>query len=92
MSQKRKWTEAQFIDAVNSSLSYAQVLEKLGLKIAGSNYDTVKRKIAELNLDTSHMTGKVWNQGERFRQIKPKQPLEKILVEHSTYVNTNHLR
>lgn len=44
MSKKRKWTEAQFIDAVNSSLSYAQVLEKLGLKIAGSNYDTVKRK------------------------------------------------
>ena len=92
MSKKRKWTEAQFIDAVNSSLSYAQVLEKLGLKIAGSNYDTVKRKIKELNLDTSHMTGKAWNQGERFIIIKPAEPLSKVLVEHSTYINSNNLR
>ena len=89
---KRKWNDEQFIEAVKTSLSYAEVLRKIGLKVAGSNYDTVKRKIAELNLDTSHMTGKIWNQGERFRQIKPKQPLEEILVEHSTYVNTNHLR
>ena len=78
MSKKRKWTEAQFIDAVNSSLSYAQVLEKLGLKIAGSNYDTVKRKIKELNLDTSHMTGKAWNQGNRFKIVKPAKPLSEI--------------
>ena len=32
-------------------------MRKLGLKPAGSNYETVKRKISELNLDTSHMTG-----------------------------------
>ena len=58
---KRKWTDEQFIEAVKTSLSYAEVLRKIGLKVAGSNYDTVKRKIAKLNLDTSHMTGKVWN-------------------------------
>ena len=92
MGKKSKWTDAQFIDAVNSSLSYAQVLEKLGLKIAGSNYDTVKRKIKELNLDTFHMTGKAWNQGERFIIIKPAEPLSKVLVEHSTYTNSNSLR
>ena len=89
---KRKWTDEQFIEAVKTSLSYAEVLRKIGLKVAGSNYDTVKRKIAKLNLDTSHMTGKVWNQGERYRQIKQKQPLSEILVEHSTFVNTNNLR
>lgn len=89
---KRKWTDEQFIEAVASSLSYAQVLEKIGLKAAGSNYDTVKRKIKELNLDVSHMTGKAWNQGERYRQFKPIQPIQEILVEHSTYVNTNHLK
>lgn len=58
---KRKWTDNQFIEAVKSSFSYAEVMKKIGLKPAGSNYDTVKRKINEL--DTSHMTGKVWNQG-----------------------------
>ena len=89
---KRKWTDEQFIEAVKNSLSYAEVLRKIGLKVAGSNYDTVKRKISELNLDTSHMTGKVWNQGDRYRQIKIKRPLEEVLVEHSTWINTNNLR
>ena len=48
---KRKWTDEQFMTAVKSSFSYAEVLRKLNLKVAGSNYDTVKRKIKELNLD-----------------------------------------
>lgn len=41
---KRKWTNEQFILAVETSLSYAEVIRKLGLKPAGGNYDTVKRK------------------------------------------------
>ena len=28
-----------------------------------------ERKIQELNLDILHMTGKAWNQGERFRKL-----------------------
>lgn len=89
---RRKWTDEQFIEAVATSLSYAKVMDKIGLKPAGSNYDTVKRKIKELNLDVSHMTGKSWNQGERFKQFKPVISIQDILVEHSTYTNTNRLR
>lgn len=92
MSKKRKWTDEQFIEAVNSSLSYAQVLEKLGLKAAGGNYDTVKRKIQELHLDISHMTGQAWNQGERYRNFSSAKPLSEILIEHSIWTNSNHLR
>lgn len=77
---KRKWTDEQFIEAVKTSLSYAEVIRKIGLKPAGSNYDTVKNKIRELNLDTSHMTGKVWNQGERYRPVKEARPLSEVLV------------
>lgn len=90
--KKRKWNDEQFIKAVKSSLSYAEVIRKLGLKVAGSNYDTVKRKIKELDLDTSHMTGQVWNVGENFRIIKPARPLNEILVENSSFTNTNHLK
>ena len=86
--RKRKWTDDQFIEAVKSIFSYAEVIKKIGLKPAGSNYDTVKRKISELNLDTSHMTGAAWNQGERYRPIKEAQPLEEILVERSSYIST----
>lgn len=89
---KRKWTDEQFIKAVEESLSYAQVIKKLGLKVAGSNYDTVKRKIKELHLDISHMTGKAWNVGENFRTIKPAKPLSEILIENSTFINTNNLK
>lgn len=89
---KRKWTDEQFIEAVASSLSYAEVIRKIGLKPAGSNYDTVKRKISELNLDTTHMTGQAWNKGDKYRPIKPARPLSEVLVEHSTWVNTNNLR
>lgn len=90
--KKRKWTDQQFISAVKSSLSYAEVIRKLGLKTAGSNYDTVKRKIKELNLDISHMTNQGWNTGKRFKIIKPAQPLEEILVKDSTFINSNNLR
>lgn len=90
--RKRKWTDEQFIEAVKTSLSYAQVLEKIGLKPAGSNYDTVKRKIADFNLDTSHMTGSAWNKGERFKPFNRIICLQEVLTEHSPYTNTNHLK
>lgn len=89
---KRKWTDEQFIEAVKTSLSYAEVIKKIGLKPAGSNYDTVKNKIKELNLDISHMTGKAWNQGEKYRPVKEARPLDEVLVEHSTWINSNNLR
>lgn len=89
--KKRKWTDQQFIQAVKSSLSYAEVIRKLGLKVAGSNYDTVKRKIKELNLDISHMTGMRWNVGKNYT-IKSAQPLQEILVKDSTLISSNNLR
>ena len=33
---KKKWTDQQFIEAVKTSLSYADVIRKLGLKVAKS--------------------------------------------------------
>ena len=90
--RKRKWTDQDFVEAVRTSTSYAQVIRKLHLQVAGSNYDIVKRKIMELHLDVSHMTGQAWNQGARHKPIRAAQPLSEILVEHSTFVNANHLR
>ena len=88
---KRKWTDEQFITAVKSSFSYAEVLRKLNLKVAGSNYDTVKRKIKELNLDISHMTRKIWNKGKKF-EFKPKIELKDALVVNSSYISSNKLK
>lgn len=51
------YTNEQFIEAVSNSLSIAEVCRKLGIVAVGGNYRTVKNKISELNLDTSHFTG-----------------------------------
>ena len=44
----KTWTDDQLINAVKKSKSYATVLRLIGLKVAGSNYDTIKRRIKEI--------------------------------------------
>lgn len=82
---KYKYTDEQFIEAVKTSLSIAEVCRKLDIKAVGGNYATIHNKIDKLNLDISHFTGKAWNQGLRYRVINPAKPLEEILKENSPY-------
>lgn len=89
---KRKWNDEQFIEAVKNNLSYAGVIRDLKLKPAGSNYDTVKRKIKELDLDISHFTGQGWNTGTRFRPVVKARELKEILVKDSTFISTYKLK
>jgi hypothetical protein len=81
---KRKWTDEQFVEVVANNKSIAGVIKDLGLIPAGGNYATVKNKIKELNLDTSHFTGQGWNVGLKFKP-KEARPLSEILVEDSNY-------
>ena len=74
---KIKYTKELMEEAVKNSFSYAEVCRKIGLKPIGSNYKTVKTKIELYNLDISHFTGQRWNKGGI--------PIEKILIEDSTY-------
>lgn len=75
---KYSYTNAQFKEAVKNSLSVAQVAQTLGIKPADGNYVTIKNKIKELNLDTSHFTGREWNVGNRYKPVKQAQPLSEI--------------
>ena len=80
----RSWTTEQLKNAVTKSLSYRQVLAKLGLREAGGNYDQVKKYIAELKLDIKHFKGRAWNKGLRGIGV-PRLALEEILVENSYF-------
>lgn len=82
---KYSYTDEQFITTVETSLSIAEVCRKLNIKAVGGNYATVKNKIAKLNLDTSHFTGKAWNRGKRYHLVKSAIPLKEILIENSIY-------
>ena len=69
----------------------AEVLRKLRVVPAGGNYATVKSKIKELGLDTSHFTGAGWAKNKTTSFVR-KRAIEEILVKDSTYVSTNNLR
>lgn len=92
MKQKNTYSDDQLIEAVNDSISYAQVLKKLNLKPAGGNYETLKHNIERLNLDISHFKGQAWNKGIRYKNFSKSQPLETILIENSTYCSTYRLK
>lgn len=72
----RDYDVEKLTNAVRDSVSVAGVLRLLGKKPAGGNFYTMKKKIQELNLDTSHFTGQLWSKGERLKDwtnyAKPK--------------------
>lgn len=80
---KRTWTTEQFIDAVQSHTSIAQVLNALGLRPAGGNYKKFHQYSNELGIDTSHLLGKGWNKGKA--GTRKAIPLSSILTENSHY-------
>ena len=82
--KKRTWSPRQLEQAVISSTSIRQVLMKLNLREAGGNYDQIKKYIKEYDLDSKHFKGMAWNKGLRGFG-KPHIPLDKILVNGSTY-------
>lgn len=61
MNNYRNYTINDIKAAVKSSISIADTLRFLGLVPVGGNYLTIKKKIKELNLDTSHFKGQGWN-------------------------------
>jgi hypothetical protein len=80
MNSRYTYSEQELREAVNTSTSIRQVLDKLNIVPAGGNYQTTNRRIQKLNIDTSHFTGQAWNRG---KVIGPKRPIEKYLVENS---------
>lgn len=61
---------------VKKSKSIREVLSNLNMATAGGNYQTIKKKIAEHNIDTSHFTGQAWNKG---KTLGPKRSVDEYL-------------
>jgi hypothetical protein len=59
----KAYTTDQIRDAVRTSFSIAECLRRLGLRPSGGNYQTIKKRVDQLDLDTSHFTGATWNKG-----------------------------
>ena len=66
----RAYKDSDIIEKAKSVKSIAGLLKALNLKVAGGNYDNIKRKLQQLNVNTSHWTGKAWNRGARLKDWK----------------------
>ncbi len=77
MAKPRKYTDEEFIHAVKTSYSVAQVLTKLGLKVAGGNYSLAVKRMQALGVQFAEgANGKGWRKGKNFG---PKRPLSDYL-------------
>jgi hypothetical protein len=63
MSKLQPYTKEWLEQLCAESYSLAEVLRKAGRKGGGSQ-ETLKKKIQEFNIDTSHFTGQTWNKGK----------------------------
>jgi len=89
--REKSYTDDDVSKAVKACFSKAAAIKKLGLIPAGGNYNTLNNAIKRLNLDVSHFTGQGYLKDRKHDWAK-KIPLEKILVENSTYNNNTNLK
>lgn len=73
---KYTWDKKELEEAVKASISYSGVLRRLNIPIQGQNSSTLKKKIQEYNIDTSHFT---------FKSEIPS----KSYIEVSMYLNSD---
>ena len=75
---------------ISESTNLKDVLLKLGLRIAGGNFNTIKKYIELYNLDTSHFNSlELRIAGLKKLHTTKLIPLENILIENSTYNRTD---
>ena len=91
MFENTKYTEEEFVAAVQNNYSIRSVLTALGLKTSGGNYKLFYRRIQLLGLDTSHFTGQGHLKGKTHTWSVRKETAE-ILKENSSYTNFHHIK
>ena len=60
---KEYYKKDVFENIVRESDSIAEVIRKIGLRVAGGNFNTISKYIQLYNIDTSHFSGQTWNKG-----------------------------
>lgn len=78
---KHKYSVQNLKTIVKNSKSIREVLQNLNIVPAGGNYQTIKNRIKEHNIDTSHFCGQAWNKGKK---IGPKRNVSDYLSNKQT--------
>lgn len=92
-SQLYNYTPTELQKLLDESNSYKDLLKKLNMCDHGSNYITLRKVIAEYNLDLTKISeNRMQNNYSQIKKIHQKKPLDEILVEDSTYTNGTNLK
>lgn len=89
---RKVYSKDQIEIIVKENYSIAECLRKLSLRPAGGNYKWFNRIIKFHQIDISHFTGQGWSFGKKLGLSNRGKCLNEILVQDSTYGNSNHLR
>lgn len=63
MARKSKYTKEVIEKALDGSVTYSEICQKLGLRSTGGNRKMVKSRIIQHGLDDSHLKGRAWAEG-----------------------------
>lgn len=67
MRKYRNYSDEDVIRLAKEVKSIAGLLRALDLKPIGGNYVNIKKILQNLNVDTSHWTGKAWSKGQQLK-------------------------
>ena len=81
----RCYNKENLMEVVLECFSYAQVLNKLGLRECGGNYNTLKKYISLYEIDISHFTHNAWRKGKDNTDEVSFIKLDDILKENTNY-------
>lgn len=77
MAMPRTWTDTQLVTAAAESISLRQTVLALGLRVTGGQYDSVRKHIERLSIDTSHWLGQAHYKGRTFK-MSSRKPLHEL--------------
>ncbi len=84
--KKFDWKDEELVKSIiSTSGSLREILTKMGISPKGGSNKTLKKYAKLYSIDLPE-------NGDRYGHSKRSIPLEKILVENSTYSNTSYLK
>jgi len=79
------YTKEELVEAVQQSLSYAQVFKYLNLSVSGSSYKYLKENIKKYKIDVSH-----FKKGNASKNRSNKKTWQQILIIETNGRRTKH--
>lgn len=79
MTRSSRYSDAEIMAAVATSLSIAEVMRAIGMKPAGGSHFHLSKRIKRLGLGTTHFLGQARQRGT----VQPRLSAEAILVRRA---------